>query len=203
MTISTVSRRVATTATLSAAVLLATAGPVAAHPEDEARMGGGLNGFLHPLLGLDHLAAMVAVGVVAALALRRLPVWSVPASFVGGMIAGGAVGFAGIEVAGVEAIIAGSVLVLGLIVAAAVRAPLGAWLLPAVAIAGAAHGNAHGLEAPTAAAPLLYVVGFVLATVLLHAAGAAIGLVLRRVEIGQVVGGLAVAAFGVTLLAAA
>lgn len=192
-------RRGAASVGVGALTVLAVAGPVAAHPADEAHVGGGLNGFLHPLGGTDHLAAMLAVGVVAALAARRLSIWAVPAAFLGGMVAGGALGFAGLEVGVVESVIVWSVVALGLLVAVARQAPLGLWLLPAVGLVGAAHGNAHGLEAPAAASPLAYIAGFVAATALLHAAGAAAGWALRRFEIGQIVTGAAIAAFGVTL----
>jgi urease accessory protein len=190
-------------AVLLAAGLVA-ASPAAAHPHhDHARMGGWLDGFLHPFVGLDHLAAMIAVGAIAALAFRSLPIWSAPAAFVAAMVAGGATGFAGTGFGGIEMVIAASVLVGGLILLAAKQAPLGWWLLPLVAVAGAAHGNAHGLEAPAAAAPVAYVVGFVLATAVLHAAGAIVGFAMRRFDLGRIVGGLALAVFGITLVAAA
>lgn len=193
--------RIATVLGLAAATTLAIAGPAGAHPADEAHLGGSLNGFLHPLLGIDHLAAMVAVGVIAALAHRRLPMWAIPASFVGGMVGGGVFGFGGFEASGIELVIAGSVVAFGLTISAARHLPLGAWLIPAVALVGAAHGNAHGLEAPLAAAPAAYAIGFVLATALLHSAGAMAGVAMRRFQLGQIVGGGAIALFGVTLLA--
>jgi urease accessory protein len=185
---------------LGAVVLVATAGAASAHPADEAQLGGSLNGFLHPFVGFDHLAVMVAVGAIAALAFGRLPMWAAPAGFVGGMVAGGMLGVAGVEMARVEGVIAASVVLLGISVLAASRTRLGWWLIPAIAFAGAAHGNAHGLEAPASAAPLVYMFGFLLATVTLHAAGAVAGFVLRRFEIGQVIGGAVVAVFGATLV---
>lgn len=194
------------TATLGVVLVtgLAAASPAAAHPHhDPARMGGWLDGFLHPFVGLDHLAAMVAVGAIAALAFRSLPIWSPPLTFVGAMVAGGAIGFAGTEFGGIETVIAASVLVGGLVLLAAKQAPLGWWLLPLVAIAGAAHGNAHGLEAPATAAPMTYVVGFVIATTILHGAGAGAGFAMRRFDLGRIVGGAVLAVFGVTLVAAA
>lgn len=199
-------RSIARRSTIAVGLLLlaglAAAGPAAAHPADDPRLGGWLDGFLHPLLGLDHLAAMLAVGAIATLAFRKLPLWSTPAAFVGAMVAGGFTGVAGSELGGVETIIATSVLIGGLALLAAKHAPLGWWLLPLVAIAGAAHGNAHGLEAPAAAAPVAYVVGFVLATSILHAAGAITGVAMRRFDLGRVVGGVVLAAFGLTLVAA-
>ncbi|MFP4513060.1 MAG: HupE/UreJ family protein [Acidimicrobiales bacterium] len=202
MSLPSIVRRSTTALGLILAAGLVAAGPAAAHPADDPRLGGWLDGFLHPFLGLDHLAAMLAVGAIAALAVRRLPLWSTPAAFVGAMVAGGAVGVAGAELGGVETIIAASVLIGGLVLLAAKQAPIGWWLLPLVAVAGVAHGNAHGLEAPAAAAPAAYVVGFVLATSILHAAGAIAGVAMRRVDLGRIVGGVVLAGFGTALIAA-
>lgn len=192
-------RSLASFAALASAGVVA-ASPAAAHPGHEARLGGSLDGFLHPFVGLDHLAAMVAVGAVAVLAHRRLPIWAAPAAFVGAMIAGGAIGFAGVGFGAVELVIASSVLLGGIALLAAKQVSFGWWLLPAVALAGTAHGNAHGLEAPAAAAPVAYVAGFVLATALVHAAGAVAGVAMRRVDLGRVAGGAVLAVFGITLV---
>lgn len=131
-------------------------------------------GLLHPVSGLDHVLAMVTVGVVALL-LRR-PVL-VPATFVGSMVLGGVLGVVGVALPVGEQLIAISVVALGLalVVGASANVPAAGAL---VALAGIAHGNAHGLEAPTAAQPALYVVGFVVSTVLLHASGVAAGFAL-------------------------
>lgn len=193
-------RRTLTALALGLAGLVATAAPAAAHPGHDASLGGWGDGLSHPVLGPDHLAAMVAVGILAAVAVRRLAVWTIPAAFLTGMVAGGAVGLGGWALGTVETIIAASVVALGVLIAAGSRLPLGAWLLPAVGIAGFAHGNAHGLEAPAAANPVAYVAGFLLATAALHAAGALAGVAMRRVELGRVVGGATVAAFGAVLL---
>ena len=202
MTLSLLLRRFLAASGVTAIVLVAAATPAAAHPGHEARLGGWLDGLLHPVSGFDHLVAMAAVGALAALTVRRLPVWSLPSAFLAGLVIGGGFGLAAWESGVVETVIAGSVLVLGVLVAASTRLPVGVWLVPAVAIAGFAHGNAHGLEAPTAAAPLPYVAGFVGATLALHAAGALAGLALRRFGVGRIAGGAAVAAFGATLLVA-
>ena len=126
-------------------------------------------GFGHPFLGLDHLAAMIAVGVWAAQAGWR-PVWSVPLVFMAVMAFAATLAFAGIALPVVEAGIAASLLVLGLLIAAAVRLPASAGAL-IVAVFALFHGYAHGAEIPQAAAPWLYAGGFLLATGLLHAAG--------------------------------
>jgi urease accessory protein len=200
MTASLVVRRTVTATSLTAAAVVATAAPAAAHPGHDASMGGWADGLLHPVLGPDHVAAMVAVGVLAALTAQRLPVWSLPTAFIGAMVVGGALGLSGWEMGMVELVIAGSVVVLGVLIALGGRLHLGAWLLPAVGVAGFAHGSAHGLEAPAAAAPVAYVAGFVVATAALHAAGAVVGIGLRRVDLGRILGGAALAAFGTVLV---
>jgi urease accessory protein len=154
-------------------LVLAVAAPGAlAHTHGAAGAGFGA-GFTHPFLGLDHLAAMVAVGVWAAQSGWR-PVWSVPLAFMTVMALGALLAFAGVALPGVEAGIAASLLVLGLLVAAAVRLPLvtGAIIAGVFAVF---HGHAHGTEIPQALAPWLYVSGFLLATGQLHATGNAAG----------------------------
>lgn len=181
-----------------AAALLAMAGPASAH------VGQGLGfsiggGFAHPLLGLDHLAAMVAVGLWSALVGgKRLWVW--PAAFVSAMLVGGFLGCAGVELPHVEPAIAVSVITLGLLVATGLKAPvpLGAALIAAFATF---HGHAHGAEAP-ADGWAGYAAGFALATTLLHIAGIGVGLGLQRAS-GVVpvrVLGVATALFGVFIL---
>lgn len=125
-------------------------------------------GLLHPLLGLDHLLAMVLVGLWAGL-IGGARQWAWPAAFVTAMVAGGALGLSGIALPGLEVAIAGSVVALGLLVAFSAPAPvaLGAAL---IAMLGLAHGYAHGAEA-AGAQFLSYVIGFVTATAALHAAG--------------------------------
>lgn len=138
--------------------------------------GGLLDGLTHPVVGLDHLLAMVAVGLGAALVPTRR--WVAPAGFVGGMLAGGLVGLSGVGLPGVEVTIALSVVLLGAIVAIAphARTPrLAAGLGVLAALFGVAHGHAHGAELPATARPALYVVGFLAATIALHAAGALVG----------------------------
>jgi urease accessory protein len=194
--------RAAVGATVGAVVAsLLVAAPAGAHTGEPTN--GFVDGALHPVGGLDHVLAMVAVGVLAVLVAGRLPVWSLPAAFVGGMVAGGALGLADVPFPGVEVVIAGSVVVAGLAVAGAApgRLPVG-WLLGAVAIAGAAHGHAHGAEAPGTGSTLLYVLGFVAATFALHVAGAAGGLLVRRAAAVRAVSGAAVAGAGLYLLAA-
>jgi urease accessory protein len=183
---------------LLVAAMLALVSPASAH------VGQGLSfsvsgGFAHPFLGLDHLAAMVAVGLWSALAGgKRLWVW--PAAFVSAMLIGGFIGHAGIELPQVEPAIAVSVIVLGLLVATGLKAPVavGAALIAAFAIF---HGHAHGAEAP-ADGWSGYATGFVLATALLHIIGIGAGVGLQR-GIGAVpvrALGVVTALFGVFIL---
>lgn len=157
------------TATLA---LLAT-GSAYAHT---GHMGHGENGFAagfgHPFSGLDHLLAMVAVGLWAAQRGGRLMV-ALPAVFVGVMMLGGAVAVAGLPVPFVESGIAASVLILGLLVAAAAKFPA-APSLALVALFAVFHGHAHGTELPSGMNGAAYTAGFALATALLHVVGIAL-----------------------------
>ncbi len=140
--------------------------------------GGFASGFVHPLGGFDHLLAMVSVGLWGAFLGRPLIV-VLPVVFPAVMAIGGALGIAGVPLPPVELGIALSVLVLGALIAAAVRAPV--WLACLiVAVFAVFHGYAHGRELPSAADPLGYSVGFMLCTGLLHVAGIGIGLLNAR-----------------------
>ncbi len=130
---------------------------------------GGVAGFAHPFAGLDHLLAMVAVGLWAARRGERA-LWLAPLSFVGAMLAGGVAGFAGASFPATEHLVAGSVLALGLFVALPRTPALGAGCAM-IAAFGAFHGLAHAAELPEGAPAAMYAAGFVLATALLHAAG--------------------------------
>lgn len=130
-------------------------------------------GLAHPLSGWDHLLAMVAVGLWAAQLGGRAR-WLVPASFVALMTAGAALGQAGWHIAGSEQAIAASVLVLGLLVAGAIRLPVSASMTLVGAFA-LFHGVAHGAEMPATTAGLSYGLGFVAMTALLHLAGLGAG----------------------------
>ena len=154
------------------------------------------NGLTHPLLGPDHLLAMVAVGILAV-TLNRAVV--VPATFVLPMAAGGALGLTGVALPLTETAIVLSVVALGgaLVAGQLVRPEVALGL---VAISGFAHGHAHGAEAPVAAHPLAYVAGFVLATVLLHTLGVAVGLGIRSRPAVRATFGTLIAAAGVGLI---
>ncbi|MCY1289580.1 HupE / UreJ protein [compost metagenome] len=130
---------------------------------------GLVAGLAHPVFGLDHLLAMLAVGLWAAQQ-QGAARWALPCTFVGTMLVGGLLGFEGLEIPLMETGIAASVLALGLLVALAVRPPL-ALAVGLTALFALAHGVAHGLELPELSSPAGYALGFVAATAALHAAG--------------------------------
>lgn len=144
---------------------------------------------------------MVAVGVLAARIGGR-GIWSIPLAFLGCMILGGVFGGKGWELIGVESGIALSLILLGSGIAAGRDQPF-ALVLGACGLFGFYHGHAHGVEMPSMAEPLLYALGFVLATALLHLAGIAVGKFLERTAARRIVlrlSGAAVALAGVVLL---
>jgi len=139
---------------------------------------GFSHGFAHPWGGWDHLLAMLAVGLWAS-QLGGRALWSVPCAFVGVMALGGLLGMAQLALPGIELGILASVLVLGVLVAAAARLPL-AVSASIVGIFALFHGLAHGLEMPAGSSGAGYALGFVLATLLVHALGLALGLGFQR-----------------------
>ena len=154
---------------------------------------GFFHGLSHPIHGLDHVLAMIAVGLWAA-QLGGRALWLVPLNFVGIMALGGILGASGVPVPFVETGIILSVVVLGLLIAGAVRLPLlaGAALVGLFALF---HGHAHGAEMPATARGLLYGLGFVMVTALLHAvgiAGATMAQRLARVSVIRFAGALIV-----------
>ncbi|ACY85971.1 HupE/UreJ family protein [Edwardsiella piscicida] len=162
-------------------LLLCAAAPALAHTGAGATHGFWA-GIYHPLSGLDHLLAMLTVGLWAAQRGGKAR-WRVPAAFVLTMIAGGALALVTDRVPGqtVEFGITASVLVMGLLVAARVRLPL----LPSCLLVGLFalfHGYAHGMEMPADASGLSYSLGFALVTALLHGAGLTLGLLFGRIE---------------------
>lgn len=149
-------------------------------------------GFLHPFTGTDHLLAMVGVGLWAAILGRRAR-WALPVGFLGAMALGGALAVnlgLGAAAAAVEPAIIASVILLGAVVALALRAPL-AVALPLVGLFGLAHGAAHGVE--MVGNGLAFGAAMLTATALLHGAGLALGLTLNG-RIARPLGGLTAAA---------
>ncbi|HUG61505.1 MAG TPA: HupE/UreJ family protein [Methylomirabilota bacterium] len=179
---------------LLAAALPATA---FAHPGGD-HVHSFVAGLEHPVFGLDHLAAMVAVGMIAVRAGGRA-VAAVPAAFVAAMVVGAALGLQGLAVPAAETGIALSLVVLGAVVALyrPLPLPIAAAL---VASFGLAHGFAHGAEAPVGGSGLGYPAGFVLATAALHASGVAAGLALAGRSSMLRAAGVATAAFGALAL---
>jgi urease accessory protein len=157
-------------------IFIAFSGMVYAH-EGVGVTGGFLSGFMHPLLGWDHVIAMVAVGLWGAF-LGTPGIWILPIVFPLIMAVGGVFGVFGVEIPEVETGIAVSAMVLGAMVAFAARPPIwtAALIVGAFAIF---HGHAHGAELPSAANPLAYSVGFIVSTGLLHLLGIIFGLLVR------------------------
>lgn len=154
--------------------LAAFSNPASAH-EGTGLAGGFISGLLHPLLGWDHLLAMVSVGLWGAILGRPLLI-ALPMIFPLMMVVGAVMGMVNIPVPPVEVGIALSVLILGGVIAAGYKAPI--WLAcVVVGIFALFHGYAHGQELPSAADPLSYSTGFVLSTGALHLGGILIGLI--------------------------
>jgi urease accessory protein len=173
----------------------------AAFAHSSAGIGGGfVSGFFHPIGGTDHLLAMVAVGIWGAFLGQPL-IWLLPVAFPLVMVVGGVLGIAGIPLPHVEWGIAISVIVLGLAIAAAWRAPT-VFAVGLIAIFAIFHGHAHGTELPHAVTPAAYAAGFVVATGLLHLAGIALGLITHRARGVMVLRacGVGIAAAGVWIL---
>lgn len=174
--------------------------PALAHTGIGAHGSGLLTGFLHPLMGLDHMLAMLGIGLWAV-QLGKRATWMVPLAFVAVMIGGAALSLSGAALPMVEFGIAGSVLVIGVLVAFGARMPVAL----AMSLAGAFalfHGHAHGTELPGFAHPAAYGAGFVAATALLHGAGIGIAYLVRKhaASLPFRIAGAAMAAVGGGLL---
>jgi urease accessory protein len=164
------------------ALLAVLASPALAHIQP-GEAGGFATGFLHPISGLDHVLAMVAVGLWGA-QLGAPAIWLLPVTFPIVMAFGGLLGLVGIPLPGVEIGIAASALLLGVAVMTERKPPLYA-AATLVGFFAIFHGHAHGTELPPGESGLLYSLGFVVATGCLHAIGIAIGAI-HRWPAGQV-----------------
>ena len=151
-----------------------------AHPGHE-HTNSFMSGFSHPLGGLDHLLAMIAVGIWAA-SLGGRAIWAVPTAFVATMLAGGGLAVAGIQVPFVEQGILLSVVFMGIMLLASVKLSTIS-CAAIVAVFALFHGAAHGLEMPLNANGAQYAAGFAIATALLHAAGVAFGAVVASIQV--------------------
>lgn len=169
----------------------------------EGAVGGFISGLMHPIVGPDHVIAMVAVGLWGAF-LGVPAIWLLPVVFPLVMAFGGIMGILGIPVPAVEIGIAVSAIALGALIAFAARPPI--WIAAIiVGMFAIFHGHAHGTELPEAANPLAYSIGFVLATGILHASGIAFGL-LTKWPAGRVAvrsGGVIISILGCVFLVAA
>lgn len=171
-----------------------------AHAEGAINDGGLFLGFLHPIKGIDHILAMLAVGMWGA-QLGKPALWALPVAFPLVMAMGGVLGIVGVPLPGIEIGIALSVVGLGTLIALRVKTPL--WVAGIiVGFFAIFHGHAHGAELPDAAGALPYSLGFVVATGLIHLTGIGFGMV-KEVPRGETVLrglGAAFAVAGVYLL---
>jgi urease accessory protein len=163
-----------------------------------------MSGFLHPLLGPDHLLAMLSVGILSALIGGRAVYW-VPCAFVAAMLAGAVLGVIGTALPHVELGIALSVLVLGVAIAMPNKLPV---LITALVVAlfGLLHGNAHGVEIPRSAVPAFYSFGFIVSTATIHVIGVGIGFIPQlhwRNRLPMDVAGMLISVTGVYFLISA
>ena len=160
-----------------ALIAAALAPAIAFAHEETGQAAGFLAGLLHPVTGIDHVLAMISVGLWGAV-LGPPAIWVLPVAFPLVMALGGLMGLLGIPLPGVEIGIALSAIVLGTMVLTEARPPL--WLAALiVAVFAVFHGHAHGRELPEGTSALLYSLGFVIATGLLHAVGILLGAAYR------------------------
>ncbi|KAB7742076.1 urease accessory protein [Parvibaculum sedimenti] len=186
-----------------AAALLLASGSAEAHT-GMGSASGFVHGFAHPISGIDHVLAMVAVGLFAA-HLGGRALWLVPLSFASMMIVGGALGMTGFHIPFVEFGIGLSIVVLGAAIAFSLDTPTSA-AMAVVGFFAVFHGHAHGAEMPETASGFEYGLGFVLATVALHGLGIGLGLALggmNHVHSPRILrlGGGAMALCGIAILA--
>jgi urease accessory protein len=191
--------RKASLATLAAFATAAFSPAALAHVGDHSHMSF-TQGLAHPFGGLDHMLAMVAVGLWAS-QLGRPALWLLPLTFPLVMALGAVLGFGGVALPWVEIAITVSVLALGAVVALRLQPSL-AVSVPLIGLFAALHGYAHGVELPPNASGLTYAGGFVAATLMLHLIGIAIGLAANRLPVrfaARTAGG-AIAVVGLALL---
>jgi urease accessory protein len=164
---------------------------------------GFYDGLSHPVLGLDHLLAMISVGIISAQIGGRA-IWTIPSIFVILMTIGGLFGFSLIvqEFYFVEIGIVFSVILLGIVISIENKIPT-KLIMVFVATFGLFHGIAHGLEVPAAANPILFILGFIIGTTALHLLGVAIGHLLIKNNLTLILlrlTGVSFAIYGIHLL---
>lgn len=177
-------------------------GAALAHPGHDVSSNMLMSGLTHPLTGMDHLFAMLAVGLWSALTHQsvRAALWT-PVSFLCLLLVGALVGLAGITLPAIEPMIMGSLLVLGLLIASRLALPnwTGATLVGFFAVF---HGMAHGAELPLGGNAIAFIAGFMFTTLTLHISGLAAGFALQRSVWLTRLLGAGIAAYGVALIAA-
>jgi urease accessory protein len=186
---------------LMALLFAAIPGVAYAHDGTNLGLGGFLSGMVHPVLGYDHLLAMLSVGIISAQIGGRA-IWTVPATFVSVMAIGGVLGLINIGLNVTELGIAVSLVILGLVIAAERKIPT-LIVMIGVGFFAIFHGYAHGAEMPDTAEPFLYALGFLVGTALIHIAGVVIGDISRHYERGKValrVGGALIALVGLLFI---
>jgi len=165
---------------------------VYAHEGGNMPLGGFLSGLVHPVLGYDHLLAMLSVGILSAQIGGRA-IWTVPATFVSVMALGGVLGLIDIGISITEIGIALSLVILGSIIASERRLPMVLAMI-GVGFFAIFHGYAHGTEMPQTAEPVTYAFGFLTGTALIHIAGVLVGDISKKYRRGpqvlQVGGGI-------------
>lgn len=150
----------------------------------EVGVGGDfISGFNHPVLGFDHLLAMLSVGILSA-QIGGKAIWNVPITFVIVMLFGGILGVYRVDLVSVELGIVCSILALGIAIAASKKLPYFIAMM-FVGFFAIFHGHAHGTEMPSLAEPVLYALGFVVGTAIIHIAGVMIGLLAKKFKDGQ------------------
>lgn len=173
-----------------------------AHDGSPVPFGGFLSGLVHPVLGYDHLLAMLSVGILSAQIGGRA-IWTVPATFVCVMAIGGGLGLIDIGLTSTELGIAASLVLLGLIIVAERKLPV-LLAMAGVGFFAIFHGYAHGTEMPTTAEPFLYAFGFLTGTALIHVAGVVMGDIAKHYERGKLIlraGGGLISLIGVLFIA--
>jgi urease accessory protein len=190
--------KLATLLTLSVTMLAYI--PTAGAHNIGAEGAGFITGLAHPFMGLDHLLAMIAVGIWAAQT-GGSAVWRLPLSFIVMMAFAALISASGFSLPALEPLIAGSVVLLGLMVVFSIRLQINLSML-LVGLFAVFHGYAHGLEMPQASSAILYGSGFVLATSLLHLIGIGLGKVAYRKHVLSRLSGSIIAIAGLYLATA-
>ena len=170
-------------------------GPAYAHEANSLPYGPFLGGITHPVLGFDHLLAMVSVGMISAQIGGRA-IWKVPSTFVVVMFIGGLIGLNIGGLGGYEIGIALSVLLLGSALAAD-KTLNSIFAMIAVGIFAIFHGYAHGEEIPTIARPVPYIAGFMTGTIMLHITGLILADISTHYKSGKII--LRLAGVGIAL----